>query len=101
MIKIRIVPEAACPVCGAYWGHPDPELDWPNRPKVGDEKGWWWRCYNPRCPVAYYLPETGKVVYESCGGCVHFRGVEGVGVCVLRGVVVSRNGGGCSDWRGA
>ena len=42
-----------CPVCGAYWGHPNKDLDFPNRWKVRDEDGVWWKCYN--C-WSYYNP---------------------------------------------
>jgi hypothetical protein len=57
--KIRVVPSehGACPRCGAYWGHPNKELDWPNRSKVGDEHGvWWWKCYNPNCTCGLLRP---------------------------------------------
>ncbi len=47
----------ACPGCGAYWGNPDPALDFPNRFRVED----FCRCYNPDCKVAYYNPFTGEV----------------------------------------
>lgn len=61
-MKIEIVSDEPCPKCGAYWGHPEPELDYPNRPKVQDENEvWWWRCYNPKCSVDYYDPETDAV----------------------------------------
>jgi hypothetical protein len=46
-ITIKLVADEPCPVCG--WTTP-------NRPKVYDEWGWWWRCYNPDCPVVYYNP---------------------------------------------
>lgn len=56
-ITITVVSEEACPECSAFAGHPDPALDFFNRPKVGDENGdWWWRCYNPLCSTDYYLP---------------------------------------------
>jgi len=55
-VKIVIVPEQACPWCGAYSGHPDKALDWPNRPKVDNA----WKCFNPECEVAFY--EDGEVV---------------------------------------
>lgn len=56
-ITITIVPDSPCPDCGAAWGHPDPALDFPNRPKVGGDDGvWYWRCYNPACPREYYIP---------------------------------------------
>jgi hypothetical protein len=51
-IEIRVVDEEPCPYCGAGF---------PNRPKVGDEEGWWWRCYTDNCPVGYYLPEKKLV----------------------------------------
>lgn len=58
-MKITVVPDQACPGCGAYWGHPDPELDFPNRVKVDTH----WRCYNPACDVAFY--EDGEILeYE-------------------------------------
>ena len=60
-IKIVIVKEEKCPYCGAYWGHPNKQLDYPNRPKIADEYGWWWKCYNPKCPVAFYNPEKQLV----------------------------------------
>jgi hypothetical protein len=61
-IKVRVVSDQACPKCGAIWGHTDKSLDFPNRPKVSDDKGrGWWKCYNPECDVNYYLPETGEV----------------------------------------
>lgn len=47
---VRVLNDEACPRCGAYWGHPDPALDFPNRPKVDND----WRCYNPNCSCAYY-----------------------------------------------
>lgn len=64
-LSIRVVPNeyGTCPRCGAYWGHPNKELDFPNRQKVDD----WWRCYNPKCPVAYFHPETQKVELEGVG----------------------------------
>ena len=64
-VTITIVPDEACPGCGAIWGHEDKELDFPNRTKVCDEEGhWWWRCYNPKCSVGYYQPETNQVEYR-------------------------------------
>jgi len=59
-MKIVIVDDEACPLCGARWGHEDPALDFPNRPKVTDEEGEWWRCYNPACVLGYWLPGTKK-----------------------------------------
>ena len=46
----------ACPKCGAYWGHPNKTLDFPNRFKVDD----FCKCYNPKCEVNYYNPYTGE-----------------------------------------
>jgi hypothetical protein len=57
-IRIRIVDEEPCPYCGAGF---------PNRPKVGDEEGWWWRCYTENCPVGYYLPEKRLVELRGTG----------------------------------
>lgn len=50
-----------CPRCGAYAGHPDPSLDFPNRNKV-DHYG---SCFNPNCTCAYFDPETGEVVEDK------------------------------------
>jgi len=63
-ITITVVPDEsiACPGCGAYWGHPDPALDHPNRFKVDT----FCRCYNPRCPVLYYDPYIGEVEVGTC-----------------------------------
>lgn len=56
-LTITIVDDAPCPDC---------EAGWPNRPKVGDSDGtWWWRCYNPICPVNYYDPDTGRTQREE------------------------------------
>jgi hypothetical protein len=55
-MKLRIVDDQACPKCGAYWGHPKKALDWPNRIKVDDD----WRCYNPKCDVAFY--QDGQIL---------------------------------------
>lgn len=48
-----------CPECGAYWGHEDEDLNYPNREKVDR----YWKCYNPDCKVGYYHPETGDIEY--------------------------------------
>lgn len=54
-ITITVVPESTCPQCGGG-------DEFFNRPKVALEDGiWWWRCYNPACPVGYYNPDTGEV----------------------------------------
>jgi len=57
-VGLVVVPdeELACPGCGAFWGHPDPALDSPNRFKVDD----FCRCYNPACSIGYYNPYTGE-----------------------------------------
>lgn len=62
-MRIEIVPDeyGACPRCGAYWGHPDKALDFPNRCKVDH----YWRCYNPACTAGYYDPETQEVVEDK------------------------------------
>ena len=51
-INIVVVEDSitACPGCGAYWGHPNSDLDYPNRQKVDQ----YFRCYNPECNVTYY-----------------------------------------------
>lgn len=54
--EIVIVDDQACPGCGAYWGNPDPALDFPNRVKVDTH----WKCYNPECEVGYY--EDGEII---------------------------------------
>lgn len=54
-ITIEVVPESTCPECGGG-------DEFFNRPKVALEDGiWWWKCYNPACPVGYYEPATGEV----------------------------------------
>ena len=55
-MDIKIVDDEACPGCGAFWGHPDPSLDFPNRPKVDND----FKCYNPDCEVGYY--HYGEIV---------------------------------------
>ena len=72
---IQIVKDEPCPYCGARWGHPDPELNYPNRPKIGDGGGWWWRCYNPRCPVRYYNPKA-KLAILVLNRTVSYKEVE-------------------------
>ena len=54
--RIQIVSDEACPRCGAFWGHPDPSLDFPNRIKVDND----WKCYNPNCTCGYY--RNGRVL---------------------------------------
>lgn len=48
-IEVTLVDDEACPGCGAGF---------PNRPKVGMDDGWWWKCYTADCKVGYYNPET-------------------------------------------
>lgn len=61
-MEIRIVPDQACPTCGAMYGHTDKKLDFPNRPKVTDKEGVsWWKCCNSECDVGYYEPKSGRV----------------------------------------
>ena len=62
-ITINIHDDAglACPHCGAYWGHPDESLNFPNRFKVDD----WVKCYNPNCWVIHYNPFSGSMEYET------------------------------------
>ena len=50
----RAETENACPECGAYWGHSDPKLDYPNREKVYDDEHAWLKCYNPMCYTQFY-----------------------------------------------
>jgi hypothetical protein len=54
--RITVVNDEACPRCGAFWGNPNPELDFPNRPKVDND----WKCYNPNCTCGYY--RNGRVL---------------------------------------
>lgn len=62
-ISITVVPDeyGACPRCGAYWGHPDTALDFPNRQKLDNL----WRCYNPSCTAGYFDPETQEVAEDK------------------------------------
>jgi ribosomal protein L37AE/L43A len=41
-VEIRVVEDHSCPFCGSKF---------PNRPKVHDSEGWWWRCYTKKCVV--------------------------------------------------
>lgn len=59
LTEIHIVPDEACPGCGAYWGNPDKSLDFPNRIKVDND----WKCYNPNCEVGYY--RSGLIVEKK------------------------------------
>ena len=49
-MTFELVDDIPCPSCGAYWGNPDPALDFPNRPKIDSS----WKCYNPDCAIDYY-----------------------------------------------
>jgi hypothetical protein len=72
---IRIVKDRPCPYCGSKF---------PNRPKVHDEKGWWWRCYTEDCPVGYYQPEEyyvwlsyvlqGETISSAMISCCNVKG---------------------------
>jgi hypothetical protein len=53
---IRIVKDQPCPYCGSKF---------PNRPKVHDGEGWWWRCYTEDCIVQYYLPERRVAILRT------------------------------------
>jgi hypothetical protein len=53
---IRIVKDQPCPYCGTKF---------PNRPKVHDGEGWWWRCYTEDCIVQYYLPERRVAILRT------------------------------------
>jgi hypothetical protein len=53
---IRIVKDQPCPYCGSKF---------PNRPKVHDGEGWWWRCYKEDCAVQYYLPERRVAILRT------------------------------------
>jgi len=55
-VEIWVVEDQACPLCGARF---------PNRPKVHDREGWWWRCYTEDCPVGYYQPEKGLAIMRN------------------------------------
>jgi len=59
---IRIVKEQPCPYCSSKF---------PNRPKIHDGEGWWWRCYTEDCVVQYYLPE-GRVAILRTGERVSY-----------------------------
>jgi len=61
---IRIVKDQPCPNCGSKF---------PNRPKVHDEVGWWWRCYTEDCPVGYYQPENILVELRGAGETIGYE----------------------------
>jgi hypothetical protein len=61
---IRIVEEQPCPYCGAIF---------PNRPKVHDGEGWWWRCYTEDCVVRYYQPEHMLVELRGTGETISYE----------------------------
>jgi hypothetical protein len=52
----RIVKDQPCPFCGSKF---------PNRPKVHDGEGWWWRCYTEDCIVQYYQPEKRVAIIRE------------------------------------
>jgi hypothetical protein len=53
-----------CPYCGAIF---------PNRPKVHDGEGWWWRCYTEDCVVRYYEPERMLVEVRGTGETISYE----------------------------
>jgi hypothetical protein len=61
---IRIVKERPCPYCGSKF---------PNRPKVHDGEGWWWRCYTEDCVVRYYQPEHMLVKLRGSGETISYE----------------------------
>jgi hypothetical protein len=61
---IRIVKDQPCPYCGSKF---------PNRPKVHDGKGWWWRCYTEDCVVRYYEPERMLVELRGTGETISYE----------------------------
>jgi len=62
---IRIVKDRPCPYCGSKF---------PNRPKVHDKEGWWWRCYTEDCPVGYHQPEHMLVELRT-GETISYEGL--------------------------
>jgi hypothetical protein len=60
---IRIVKDQPCPNCGSKF---------PNRPKVHDGEGWWWRCYTEDCVVRYYQPERMLVELRGTGETISY-----------------------------
>jgi len=61
---IRIVKDQPCPFCGSKF---------PNRPKVHDGEGWWWRCYTEDCVVRYYQPEYMLVELRGTGETISYE----------------------------
>jgi hypothetical protein len=61
---IRIVKDQPCPYCGSKF---------PNRPKVHDGEGWWWRCYTEDCVVRYYQPEHMLVELRGTGETISYE----------------------------
>jgi hypothetical protein len=45
----------------------------PNRPKVHDGKGWWWRFYTEDCVVRYYQPERMLVELRGTGETISYE----------------------------
>jgi hypothetical protein len=62
--KIEVVEEQPCPYCGAIF---------PNRPKVHDGEGWWWRWYTEDCVVRYYQPERMLVELRGTGETISYE----------------------------
>jgi hypothetical protein len=63
-LKIEVVEEQPCPYCGSKF---------PNRPKVHDGEGWWWRCYMEDCVVRYYQPEYMLVKLRGTGETISYE----------------------------
>ena len=63
-IEIEVVEEQPCPYCGAIF---------PNRIKVHDGEGWWWRCYTEDCVVRYYQPERMLVELRGTSETVSYE----------------------------
>jgi hypothetical protein len=45
----------------------------PNRPKVHDGEGWWWRCYTEDCVARYYQPENMLVELRGSGETISYE----------------------------
>jgi hypothetical protein len=63
-LKIEVIEEQPCPYCGSKF---------PNRPKVHDGEGWWWRCYKEYCVVRCYRPEYMLVKLRGTGETISYE----------------------------